>query len=173
MKTFKNFGKPTYFKGSGFSASIIRTIVNLCRSQGFDHCITSRIMTSSKWRHRILHKVGIDVFNYYFNTEFPIDMILRADNPYGTGHGADVPFTMGWYNNPGKFWNLETYLWLVIQSETSLQKYQRYSNWYSVELIHLIGNGEEIWTISIDWNTWKIFFMMDILTRPWFFNIIW
>ena len=30
-------------------------------------------------------------------------MILRANNPYGTGHGADVPFTMGWYNNPAIF----------------------------------------------------------------------
>ena len=99
-------------------------------------------------------------------------MILRADNPYGTGHGADVPFTMGWYNNPGNSWNLETLLRLVIQSERSLQKFKRYLNWYFVELIHLIGNGEVIWIISIDWNTWKIFFMMDILTRPWFFNII-
>ena len=70
------------------------------------------------------------------------------------------------------FWILETHLRLVIQSETSLQKFQRYLNWYFVELIRLIGNGEEISTIFIDWNTWKIFFMMDILTRPWFFNII-
>ena len=52
--------------------------------------------------HYSLYIAGIEIFNYYFNTEFPIDMILRADNPYGTGHGADVPFTMGWYNNPGK-----------------------------------------------------------------------
>ena len=53
--------------------------------------------------YTIPYLAGIEIFNYYFNTEFPIDMILRADNPYGTGHGADVPFTMGWYNNPGKF----------------------------------------------------------------------
>ena len=38
-------------------------------------------------------------------------MILRANNPYGTGHGADVPFTMGWYNNPGKFLK-SSYDWL-------------------------------------------------------------
>ena len=102
MKTAE---KTTFLKGSWISTSIIRTIANLCRSQGFDQFMMSLFMMSSKWRHRILHKVGIDVFNYYFNTEFPIDMILRADNPYGTGHGADVPFTMGWYNNPGKLLN--------------------------------------------------------------------
>ena len=71
------------------------------------------------------------------------------------------------------FWNLEIFLWLAIKSETSIQKFKQYSNWFSVELIRLIGNGEKISMLSTDWNTWEIFFMMDTLTRPGFHDFSW
>ena len=71
------------------------------------------------------------------------------------------------------FWNLEIFVWLAIKSETSIQKFQQYSNWFSVVWVRLIGNGEKIWTISIDCNIWEIFFMMDTLTRPGLHGSIW
>ena len=100
-------------------------------------------------------------------------MILRAENPYGTGHGADVPFTMGWYNNPGKFLKPWYFSLIGYPIKTSFKKIQRFFNWFSVVWVRPIGNGEKIWTISIDCNTWEIFFMMDTLTRPGLHGSIW
>ena len=37
---------------------------------------------------KVYAQANANVYAYYINTDFPMDMILRRPSPYGTGHGA-------------------------------------------------------------------------------------